>query len=84
MLLDAGADPDMRDSAGSTALLDACKCGNEPAIDLLCRRTRWEPARLHLGRGSMRTGALVITLITHIQLSLLIIAHNSVLFRTVL
>ena len=41
MLLDAGADPDLKDSTGSTALLDACKAGNEAAIDILTKKTRW-------------------------------------------
>ena len=40
LLLDAGADPELVDSAGSTALMDACKSGNDAAIDVLRSRTR--------------------------------------------
>ena len=58
MLLDAGADADMKDSTGSTALLDACKAGSEAAIDILTRKTRlakigrgWQGWQPRIGMG---------------------------------
>ena len=50
MLLDAGADADMKDSTGSTALLDACKAGNEAAIGILTRKTRLAMGLREYGR----------------------------------